>query len=371
MLTKASLVLFASTLFAAATVPACASRVALEDRPCPCADGWTCCASRNVCVAPGTACPSSEAGAAPDAAPEAGEAAVVQLARGQSARCLAFDSEHVYWQNANGLVVGAPKARPDFKVSSFQTPLANNARCGLAIDGASLYTTSFQYGKIIRLSTVSNGEWAIGGEGSIFGALSGPSSVLVDPQWIWVTEYEGGRVSKIAKSGPTDAVVVATGMSRPDAIVGDADHVYWINRGTPAGGDGSAPSDGAIMRLAKSGGEPVALASNLPTPNGLALHGGRLFWTDADGRVSSIGVGGEGQTTLATREIAPGPIAADAASVYWGTSDLRSVARGGGPVVTAFDTNLPVTLALDDTRVYWASTDEVWSALKTSALAKR
>lgn len=41
-----------------AALPACVSQVPLEDLPCPCATGWTCCSDRNVCVAEGASCPS-------------------------------------------------------------------------------------------------------------------------------------------------------------------------------------------------------------------------------------------------------------------------------------------------------------------------
>lgn len=39
-------------------LPACVSQVSLEDFPCPCAAGWTCCSDRNVCVREGASCPS-------------------------------------------------------------------------------------------------------------------------------------------------------------------------------------------------------------------------------------------------------------------------------------------------------------------------
>ena len=60
---------FASTVLALAGMPACGASDALENRPCPCASGWTCCADQNVCVAAGGACPSPDAVAhSPDAA---------------------------------------------------------------------------------------------------------------------------------------------------------------------------------------------------------------------------------------------------------------------------------------------------------------
>src|SRR5687767_8564601 len=125
-----------ASLAIGAVTPACGGPVSLDDRPCPCADSWICCAERNVCVAPGAMCPApaTDGGGPGNVADatvgiDAGADPIV-LANAQSARCLAMDGEHVYWQNANGLVVGAPKGGGAIESSHFQTPLANNPRCG-------------------------------------------------------------------------------------------------------------------------------------------------------------------------------------------------------------------------------------------------
>jgi hypothetical protein len=53
---------------------ACVGAVSENDRPCPCATGWTCCSS-NVCVGPGASCPASDIRDAMASASEAGLAA--------------------------------------------------------------------------------------------------------------------------------------------------------------------------------------------------------------------------------------------------------------------------------------------------------
>jgi hypothetical protein len=50
------------SLLVASTLSACTSRLDLKQRPCPCAEGWSCCADQNVCVAPDTPCPDELAG---------------------------------------------------------------------------------------------------------------------------------------------------------------------------------------------------------------------------------------------------------------------------------------------------------------------
>jgi hypothetical protein len=53
---------FLTLLACLAAAPACASEVALEDRPCPCAEGWVCCPESNVCAQRADACTSAPAG---------------------------------------------------------------------------------------------------------------------------------------------------------------------------------------------------------------------------------------------------------------------------------------------------------------------
>ncbi len=371
-MSKTSFLILASAVMVFAGAPACGASVALENRPCPCASGWTCCAQENVCVAPGTACPAlatSDASSS-DAPIDAATTNPNTLAKAQSARCMTTDRDHVYWQNANGLVVGAPKSGGTLQISSFQTPIANNPRCGLAVDGSTIFATAYQLGKLLKLNLESKGEWAIGGGGSIFGAFSGPSSIALDAAWIYVTEYDGGTVKKLPKSGSGDALVLASGLAHPLGIVLDDSNVYWINRGTSSvdgGSDAAVPNkDGAVMRASKNGGDATPLATGLPYPEGLAIHGRRLYWSEFSGDVSAIDVDGNNRAVLERYASGIGAIASDADSVFWGAAfDIRKVPHGGGTPVSVYPSRgVANALVVDDMRVYWANGDEVWTGLK-------
>lgn len=52
--------LFPLYALALALTSGCVDSLSEERRPCPCTDGWTCCASTQTCVADGTTCPSEE-----------------------------------------------------------------------------------------------------------------------------------------------------------------------------------------------------------------------------------------------------------------------------------------------------------------------
>ena len=390
-MTRISFGILASLALASAALPACGASVALENRPCPCASGWTCCAEQNVCVAPGTVCPApgkrdaacdgiggfGGGGSSEDVGGVCVDASTAPpnphtLAMAQSARCMATDRVHLYWQNSNGLVVGVPKTGGSLQISSFQTPIANNPRCGLAIDeaGSTLYTTAYQYGKLLKLTLTSNGDWRIGGSGSLWGALSGPSSLALDDAWIYVTEYDGGTVTKLPKSGIGDAIVLASGLAHPVSVVVDDSYVYWLNRGTlsvDAGTDAAAASnDGALMRVSKAGGDATPLATRLANPEGLARNGRRLYWAEFAGGASAIDVDGKNQAVVAANESSLGAIAADGESVFWGGAfDIRKLPRDGRSPRSLYPKGGAANVVVvDDKRVYWADGDEIWTGLK-------
>ena len=347
-----------------AAAAACGDTVSLEDRPCPCASGWTCCAEQNVCVAPGVVCPvpvAQDGGSSDAQAPSN----PIELAMAQSARCMATDADHVYWKNSDGLIVGAPKAGGTIEVSHFETPVAADARCGLAVDGKQIYGTAQQYGKIVKLDLESNGEWVIGSNGSFFGQLAGPSSLALDETWIYVTEYEGGTVKKLPKSGTGDAIVIASGLTHPDNLLIDDSFVYWVDVGT-TGGDGGLSTDGAVMKVSKDGGDVTTLVGGLTFPDGFTRNGRRLYWIDWNGELNAVDTDGQNRATLTSNEFAFGAITADSTSVYWGSSTaVRRVAQSGGSPATVYPhTGNLNAVVVDDTRVYWSNGAEVWTGLK-------
>jgi hypothetical protein len=63
---------------------------------------------------------------------------------------------------------------------------------------------------------------------------------------------------------------LASAQQTPGAIVVDASTVYWINQA-------SAGNPGALMKLAKSGGDPIILKSALPGPYALTSDATRLY----------------------------------------------------------------------------------------------
>lgn len=330
------------------------------------------------------ACPSAGAGdggadggdAAADgdaAGADAAPAPLVRLASAQSPRCLALDADHLYWQNANGLVVGAAKAGGHLEASHFQTPAADDPRCGMAVDGGYLFATSYGLGKILRLSLSSNGAWTIGADGALYGQLAGPAALAVDDAWVYVAEYDGGRVTRLPKDpralpdGDADAAeVLASGLVHPFAIAVDADHVYWLERGD------EKTQIGAVRTIAKSGagGPSITLASDQLALGALALYGSRLFYTRATGEIMVVDKNGTGAAApLVTGQDMPGSVATDGEHLFFGTTDrVRQARISDGRPWSLYQASTPL-VAVDDARVFFTFLDEVWSAGKSSCPA--
>ncbi|HRG96367.1 MAG TPA: hypothetical protein PLR99_08975 [Polyangiaceae bacterium] len=369
-----TLFLSAAVSIAAAVLgQGCAAQVALEDRPCPCAEGWTCCPSNNVCVSEGTSCPGSGLGVL---GPDAGDAALgplgvgadpIELARGQSARCLLAAGDYVYWQNADGLVAGAPRAGGAFEVSHFRTPLADNPQCGIAVEGDTLFATSYSLGKVLELSLRSNGEWVIGASGTLYGQLTTPSSIAVTQEAVIVTELDAGRVTAIARARAVP-VVLAEGQVRPDDVrvftSFDGTFAYFVERGTR----GSA--SGAIKRVkATLAGDAVVetLATGLDEPRGLEAIDGQLYFVARAGFYSVPLTGGVPRLVLPDPLSGNAPFAVDPSFAYlYKGGGIAKVRLTDGSVVTPrySQTGMPIALAVDGGRVFWADGASVWSSAK-------
>ncbi len=74
-------------------------------------------------------------------------------------------------------------------------------------------------------------------------------------------------------SGP--AKDLATHQQTPTGIVVDSTSVYWLS-------EASSGKAGSILKVAKGGGMPAVLASNLAGPNSLAASATTLYFTDND-----------------------------------------------------------------------------------------
>jgi hypothetical protein len=121
--------------------------------------------------------------------------------------------------------------------------------------------------------------------------------------------------------------------------------------------------------------QPVALASNLSSPWGIAVGGGSVYWTNSgDGTVMTLpATGGGTPTALATAQSTPRSIALDAANAYWvdsGAGTVMQCARagcGGAPLALASGQGAPWGVAVDATSAYWTAGSNVERSLLADA----
>lgn len=373
---------FAFAFAAAATLSlalsqGCAAKLDLEARACPCAEGWTCCPSRNVCVGAGETCDGPGPGLGvlgPDGGGlgslgPIGSQNPYELAKAQSARCIVSAGDYVYWQNADGLVVGAPRNGGAFKVSQFRTPLADNPKCSLAVEGDSLFTTSYSIGKVIELSLRSNGEWHIGASGSLFGSVTTPSSLALTKDAVVVTEYEAGRVSLVPRSRAA-TVVLAEGLTRPEDVrvysSPRGTFAYFVERGT------SGEKNGTIKRVLVTESEtPVVvetLATGLDGPASPVAVDGRIYFRAGHGLYSIPLDGGAVEVVLDERSglsIGALALASDGNHLFFSrSSGIARASRDGREVVDLYPSTTAYVLSVDQGRIFWADSASVYTATK-------
>src|SRR5206468_1606636 len=83
---------------------------------------------------------------------------------------------------------------------------------------------------------------------------------------------DGDRSNGCERAVADCYVVAAAGQSRPGAIAVDDDNVYWANRGS-LGSFGA----GTVMKMPKTGGVPVEIASGLDDLGELILDATNVY----------------------------------------------------------------------------------------------
>ncbi len=262
---------------------ACAGSVSIENRSCPCADGWTCCPGANVCVAPGTACPASPNGSA------SGTSVDLVTFDGTPAQpqCFGQDRDHLYWLDGEGHLTAIAKSGGAVVRSRFETPsqaMPWQHRCTIAIDGNDLYATMFGLGKVLRASIAKDGVWDLGYDGALIGELVTPTSLALDANAIYVTESDSHAIKRITRTTGDAGVTFDKGMTietaggGPRDLVADETSLYWLD-------------DGGLRRMSKQGGSITTLKT---TPGSyLTLVGGTLYWSSMkEGGLQSMPIGG-------------------------------------------------------------------------------
>jgi hypothetical protein len=202
----------------------------------------------------------------------------------------------------------------------------------------------------------------------------GPAGVQVHNGTVYWTVYEGvegGSILSIPVDGGTSTTIAAQ-QNHPWGLAVDDQNVYWVNY---ANSDlleftGITSDAGSVMQAPLDGGSPLALATGVTSPFGIAIDETNVYFTTSDGNVESVPIGGGAATTLMANQALPRGIAVDRTYVYWANFGLSanannpggSIARvnkndGGSYQVLANNTDADeaIAIAVDSNRVYFAT----------------
>lgn len=225
--------------------------------------------------------------------------------------------------------------------------------------------------------------------GCLANLSSGPiptTAVATDSTYVYFTAGGASGAVLAAPKGGGTAITLASGLASPNAIADNNTGVYWTNQGTPPTSSTGGYSGGSVSAILRSASTKVlTVAAGQNSPTSIALTADYIFWSTQgsvptngtpsylDGTIVRATLDGSPSsvTTIASGQVSPMAVTADATYVYWatgttvGVSDsaiLRAPLAGGAPmtIVAASGTGLISSIAVDSANVYWTNSSGIY-----------
>lgn len=210
-------------------------------------------------------------------APLAGGPSVTLASAQASPRSVTIAHDNVYfttegWPMRVPLGGGDPVALK--ATNGAEIPLGQGGVQGITSDGTLIYAAPYQLlwpiaGSCEQTSMLGlcSADW-YAGPVMRAGAVDGTS---VFTAW---GNIGGGAISGSDASG--SLWWLASDPTTPEAVAVDETHVYWVSTGTSERGF----TDGAVMKVPRSGGRPTAIAVDQIHPVAIAVDASFVFWTN-------------------------------------------------------------------------------------------
>ena len=264
-------------------------------------------------------------------------------------RDVAVDGANVYWTNeSGGTVMRVPKGGGTSVEVGWNQPFAY----GVAVDGMRAYWTTRQQ---TPNGTVGSAPLGGGAPSAIMTNLDLPEAIGVDATHLyWLARSGLYRADKMA---PVPGMIASASII-PGRLILDPNYVYWTDY-----------NSGAINRTPKGGGATEGLASGQVAPLGIAIDATSAYWVNFMGNtVYKVDIATRATTELCAAE-SPRDVVVDDDYAYFTNSasnTIRRVAKDGGEsTIIADNQNGARDIAQDEEAVYWANVDgSVWKIAK-------
>ena len=168
-----------------------------------------------------------------------------------------------------------------------------------------------------------------------------------------------GQVMKWALSGASNPVALASRLTNPFGLAIDGSNVYY-SLNTPTG---SGPS---VFSVPIGGGGSTTLVSDTDGALYLVVSGGDLFWSEQGGNIVKCVISGPTVSNLVTGVPTPAKVATDGTNIYYvsrgsqgGSFEDGYVSyvpiAGGSPTSLATGLLKPLDVIYDDGDVFWTA----------------
>lgn len=188
-------------------------------------------------------------------------------------------------------------------------------------------------------------------------AGKGVHAIAVDAESVFWLQPDSDAVMRVPKSGGTP-VAVASGQENLMAIAVDEGHVFWATRE-------------ALWRADKRGGRPQSVASSISLPTSIAVDQASVYWySDISGKLARAPKKGGGVRPVLSEELTLHAFFLDEGFLYWafGSEKKAQIRRmpkaGGAPADVVSGQDVPADFATDEGFVYWTTGDAIFRAPK-------
>jgi len=223
---------------------------------------------------------------------------------------LAVDETHVYWTAAeDGTLMRWPldgSSGPEAFVSGLQFPI------GVDVDATHAYYVEAALGSVSKVEKTSGVTQTLATDQAV------PALVRVDGRFLYWTNNEDDAIRRISLDAPGVPERLGSGLTSPLKLAISQDFVFVTN--DRLGGI----ELGALVRIAKDGGEVVQVTTGATGLGGMTVIGDMLYFSEGSPRFSlrrrPIDLSREAETIISGLE-AISDIAGDANGIYFLTLD--------------------------------------------------